>query len=154
MYDQLHKYVAHKLKQYYKDELDISDGLIPAHIFGNMWAQSWMDIADIVTPFPNMSKIDIDAAFAENNYTILDLFRRADEFYQSLGLHPMSICYNETAGAMIRKPTDGREVLCHASAWDFCDGETFRYDITVYTQLTYFINNIHLQIKNVYSTDV
>lgn len=126
LYNELHKYVGRKLKRHYGDKLDISDGLIPVHILGNMWAQSWMEIVDILTPFSNVSKVDVDAAFKENNYTILDLFRRADEFYQSLGLNPMGICYNETAGAMIRKPTDGREVLCHASAWDFCDGHTFR----------------------------
>lgn len=128
LYNELHKYIGHKLKQYYGEKLDISDGLIPAHIFGNMWAQNWMKIIDIVTPFPNVSQTNVDAIFKEHNYTILDLFRKADEFYQSLGLHPMGICYNETTGAMIQKPKDGRDVVCHASAWDFCDKHTFRYE--------------------------
>lgn len=26
----------------------------------------------------------------------------------------------------MEKPTDGRELTCHASAWDFCDGRDFR----------------------------
>lgn len=128
LYNELHKYVGNKLKQRFGDKIDLSDGLLPAHVLGNMWAQSWGNIAEFVRPFPNVSKVDVNKAFREQGYTVLDLFKKSDEFYQSLGMESMEICYNETAGAMINKPTDGREVLCHASAWDFCDGKTFRYD--------------------------
>lgn len=126
LYNELHKYVASKLKKRYGEKLDLTDGMIPAHIFGNMWAQSWENLADLVRPFPNATKTDVDAALKQQHYTVLDLFRKSDEFYQSLGLQPMGMCYNESAGAMIRRPTDGREVLCHASAWDFCNGHDFR----------------------------
>lgn len=126
LYTELHKYISNKLKERYGDKLDISDGLIPAHVLGNMWAQSWGNIAGLVQPFPNVSKLDVDATLIKQNYTVLDLFKKSDEFYQSLGLVPMGMCYNESAGSMISKPTDGREVLCHASAWDFCDKQTFR----------------------------
>lgn len=34
LYDELHKYVAKKLKQKYGDKLNITDGLIPAHVLG------------------------------------------------------------------------------------------------------------------------
>lgn len=34
LYEELHKYVSKKLKEFYGDELDISDGLIPAHVLG------------------------------------------------------------------------------------------------------------------------
>ncbi|KAJ8918902.1 hypothetical protein NQ315_016804 [Exocentrus adspersus] len=126
LYTELHKYVGRKLKQRYGDKLDVSDGLIPAHVFGNMWAQSWGNLADLVMPFPNITKMDVDAALKEQGYTVLKLFQTADEFYQSMGLFPMGVCYNESAGAMINRPNDGREVVCHASAWDFCDGKTYR----------------------------
>lgn len=127
LYNELHKYVANKLKQRFGDKLDVSDGLLPAHILGNMWAQSWANIGDLVKPFPNVTKVDVNKALKEQGYTVLDLFKTSDNFYQSMGLEPMGMCYNETSGALINKPTDGREVLCHASAWDFCDGKTFRY---------------------------
>ena len=29
---------------------------------------------------------------------------------------------------MLEKPADGRDVVCHASAWDFNDGRDFRYE--------------------------
>lgn len=126
LYNELHKYVANRLKQRFGDKLDLSDGLLPSHILGNMWAQAWGNIGQLVKPFPNVTKVDVTKALKEQGYTVLDLFRKSDEFYQSLGLEPMGMCYNESAGAMINKPNDGREVLCHASAWDFCDGKTVR----------------------------
>ena len=30
------------------------------------------------------------------------------------------------AGSIIEKPADGRELTCHASAWDFYNGKDFR----------------------------
>lgn len=30
------------------------------------------------------------------------------------------------AESMLEKPSDGREVVCHASAWDFYNGKDFR----------------------------
>nr|CAH7715323.1 unnamed protein product [Callosobruchus chinensis] len=126
LYNELHKYVGNKLKDRYGDKLEMKDGLLPAHVFGNMWAQSWEHLRDLVEPFPKAGQMNVDAQMKKQGYTILEMFKKSDEFYQSLGLFPMEMCYNETAGAMIRKPTDGREVLCHASAWDFCDKKTFR----------------------------
>nr|CAI5847698.1 unnamed protein product [Callosobruchus analis] len=126
LYNELHKYVGNKLKDRYGDKLDMKDDLLPAHVFGNMWAQSWEHLRDLVEPFPKAGQMDVDAQMKKQGYTVLEMFKKSDEFYQSLGLFPMEMCYNESAGSMIRKPTDGREVLCHASAWDFCDKKTFR----------------------------
>ena len=30
------------------------------------------------------------------------------------------------AGSIIEKPADGRDLTCHASAWDFYNGKDFR----------------------------
>lgn len=93
---------------------------------GNMWAQSWISLSDFVKPYPEASEVDVTSQLVANNYTVLKMFQTANEFYMSMGLEDNSISYNVSAGAMIEKPTDGREVLCHASAWDFCDKENFR----------------------------
>ncbi|EFA05307.1 angiotensin-converting enzyme [Tribolium castaneum] len=143
LYLELHKYVGSKLKERFGDKLDDSDGLLPAHLFGNMWAQEWNNIAQLVKPFPNASKIDVDKALIEQKYTILDLFQTSDNFYKSLGLIPSDICYNTSAGAMIEKPTDGREVLCHASAWDFCDGKNYRIKMCTEVNFEDFITIHH-----------
>lgn len=125
LYNQLHKYVANKLKERYGDKIDISDGMIPAHVTGNMWAQHWGYLSSLVRPYPNASSLDVDKALKDQNYTVLKIFETANEFYLSLGLEDCSISYNVSAGAVIEKPPD-RDILCHASAWDFCNGEDYR----------------------------
>lgn len=91
-----------------------------------MWAQSWVNLKSLVTPFPEAGTVDVTSEMEAQGYTVLKMFEMSDEFYQSLGLESNAISYNVTAGAMIEKPTDGREVVCHASAWDFCDKQNFR----------------------------
>lgn len=52
------------------------------------------------------------------------MFEESDRFFTSLGLIPMpQEFWNKS---MIEKPTDGREVVCHASAWDFYNRKDFR----------------------------
>ena len=53
------------------------------------------------------------------------MFRTAEEFFVSLGLRPMSEEFWNYS--MIERPSDGREVVCHASAWDFKHGNDTRY---------------------------
>lgn len=90
-----------------------------------MWAQTWINVAHLVKPFPNASQVDVTKELQERNYTPLKMFQTADEFYESLGLESNSMSYDVHSGAMIEKPLD-REVLCHGSAWDFCNGKDFR----------------------------
>ena len=50
-YEELHAYVRFKLSQKYAE---VKDGQpIPAHVLGNMWAQSWTNIYDLVAPYPS-----------------------------------------------------------------------------------------------------
>lgn len=57
------------------------------------------------------------------NYTALQMFRTAEEFFKSLGLKPMPQTFWDKS--MIVKP-EGRDVVCHASAWDFYNQKDFR----------------------------
>lgn len=52
------------------------------------------------------------------------MFRVSEEFFTSLGLLEMPSEFWEKS--MLEKPTDGREVVCHASAWDFYNRKDFR----------------------------
>ena len=49
-YEELHAYVRFKLRKRYPSMEE--KGPIPAHLLGNMWAQSWVNIYDLVVPFP------------------------------------------------------------------------------------------------------
>ncbi|KAK4880643.1 hypothetical protein RN001_008789 [Aquatica leii] len=134
LYDELHLYVLNKLKLKYGNQFDAVDGLIPAHLLGNMWAQNWMHISDLVLPFLNETTIDVTSALKKQGYTPWQMFQTADKFYQSIGLDPCNMSYNVTAGAMIEKPKN-RHVICHASAWDFHNGRDFR--IKMCTRVTF-----------------
>lgn len=90
-----------------------------------MWAQSWINLASLVVPYPDVESIDVTSALVDQDYSVDDMFNKADEFYVLLGLDSASESFGNEA--MIERPTDGRDVVCHASAWDFYDQETFRY---------------------------
>ncbi|EFX86561.1 hypothetical protein DAPPUDRAFT_307858 [Daphnia pulex] len=121
-YQQMHAYVRAKLGETYKDQIT-EDGLIPAHLLGNMWAQSWEHIYPLVVPFPEKASIDVTEQMKQQGYTPLKMFQISDEFFTSLGLIPMPPEFWKES--LLEKPKD-REVVCHASAWDFCNGKDFR----------------------------
>ena len=56
-------------------------------------------------------------------YDAQRMFELSDEFFASLGLIPMPPEFWEHS--MITKPED-RDVVCHASAWDFYNRVDFR----------------------------
>jgi peptidyl-dipeptidase A len=58
IYKKLHTYVRMKLRKQYANKMP-TDGTIPAHLLGNMWAQEWGNILDLVAPFPNKKSLDI-----------------------------------------------------------------------------------------------
>ncbi|XP_044303199.1 angiotensin-converting enzyme isoform X2 [Varanus komodoensis] len=124
LYFHLHAYVRRALyKKYGKDHINLR-GPIPAHLLGNMWAQSWANIFDLVMPFPNAAKVDATPAMKRQGWTPKKMFEQSDSFFQSLGLIPMPPEFWEKS--MLEKPADGREVVCHASAWDFYNRRDFR----------------------------
>lgn len=47
-----------------------------------------------------------------------------ERFFTSLGFESLPETFWNLS--IIEKPTDGREMTCHASAWDFCDSKDFR----------------------------
>lgn len=56
-------------------------------------------------------------------YNATFMFKVAEEFFTSLGLEPMPQEFWDES--MLEKP-EGREVVCHASAWDFYNRKDFR----------------------------
>ncbi|KAK3699415.1 hypothetical protein QZH41_018576 [Actinostola sp. cb2023] len=114
LYQELHAYVRHQLhKKYPKIS---SDGPIEAHLLGNMWAQDWSEIYDIVTPFPKVSPLDVTPSLAKQQYTPKKMFELAQSFFVSIGLEAMPASFWEKS--VLSKPVN-RSIVCHASAWGF-----------------------------------
>ncbi|KAM4692070.1 angiotensin-converting enzyme [Rhinophrynus dorsalis] len=123
LYLNLHAYVRRALYKKYGEKRINLNGPIPAHLLGNMWAQSWSNIFDLVVPYPNAAQVDATPAMVAQKWTAKRMFEESDSFFQSLGLIPMPQEFWDKS--MIEKPTD-REVVCHASAWDFYNRKDFR----------------------------
>ncbi|GBP18262.1 Angiotensin-converting enzyme [Eumeta japonica] len=123
LYQQMHAYVRKRLRDKYGDHVVSARGPIPAHLLGNMWAQTWNNIESFTRPYPDKPEVDITQAMKDQNYTALKMFQMSDEFFRSLNLTAMPELFWKNS--IIEKPAD-REIVCHASAWDFYDGEDFR----------------------------
>jgi peptidyl-dipeptidase A len=53
LYDELHCFVRARLAQKYGSQVVPDAGPIPADLLGNMWAQEWNNIFDLVVPYPH-----------------------------------------------------------------------------------------------------
>jgi peptidyl-dipeptidase A len=124
LYEKLHCFVGKKLRaKYGKDKVPVGKPL-PAHLLGNMWAQQWDGIYDIVEPFPNQGSLDVDAKLrakfekGEKDKKTLDakgMVRVGESFFTSLGLDPLPQTFWDRS--LFQRPKQ-RDVVCHASAWD------------------------------------
>ncbi|XP_060075095.1 angiotensin-converting enzyme-like [Ylistrum balloti] len=123
LYENLHAYVRRKLINKYGKQYFPDNGHIPAHLFGNMWSQEWINIYDLVEPYPEATSVNITAKMIEKGYNITYMYRVAEEFFTSIGFEAMPESF--WTKSMLEKPAD-RDVVCHASAWDFYDGKDFR----------------------------
>ncbi|CAK1546002.1 unnamed protein product [Leptosia nina] len=124
LYEQIHAYVRRHLRLKYGDDVVPAKGPIPAHLLGNIWAQTWSGVEKFTKPFPDKPDVDVTDALVKQNYTPLKFFEMSEDFFKSLNLSGMPELFWERS--IIEKPNDGRDMVCHASAWDFFDGEDFR----------------------------
>ncbi len=115
LYDGLHCYVRDKLVDHYGADKVPADGPIPAHLLGNMWAQSWGNIYPLVAAEGNEQGYDLTKLLEEQNYTPLKMVKTAEGFFTSLGFDPLPESFYERS--LITEPRD-RDVQCHASAWN------------------------------------
>lgn len=123
LYDQLHCYVRTGLNEEYGDDVVPLDKPIRADLLGNMWAQSWGNVYDMVAPENAGDGVDITKLLEENNFTVIDMVKTAEDFFVSMGFEPLPQTFWERS--LFVKPAD-REVACHASAWDVDNKEDLR----------------------------
>ena len=115
LYLALHAYVRRRLGEIYGPELVPPRGPIPAHLLGNMWAQSWEPLLPALSPPDHRPAFDLTAILLERKTTPEEMVRYAERFFGSLGFEPLPPTFWDRS--MLVRPRD-REVVCHASAWD------------------------------------
>ena len=81
-YQQLHAYVRRKLRENYGKHYPSThnNSLIPAHLLGNMWAQNWENIYDLVAPYPNIKQTNLTQILLEKNFSAIKMFHVCFEF--------------------------------------------------------------------------
>jgi len=128
LYDELHCYVRAGLNEQYGDEVVPLDQPIRADLLGNMWAQSWGNVYDLVKPEGEAPKVDITALMAKADYDEIKMVKVSEKFFTSLGFDPLPGTFWERS--LFVKPKD-REVVCHASAWNIDDQDDIRIKMCI-----------------------
>ena len=115
LYLSLHAYVRWQLRKTYGADVVPEKGPIPAHLLGNMWAQTWGNVYPLVAPKDADPGFDLTAILKERKVDERGMVRYGEAFFTSLGFAPLPASFWERS--LFTKPRD-REVVCHASAWD------------------------------------
>lgn len=124
LYVQLHCYTRSKLNEKYGAAVQARTGPIRADLLGNMWAQEWGNIYDVVAPKgAGDLGFDVTDLLTAKGYDPVKMVRAGESFYTSLGLAPLPETFWKKS--QIVKPRD-REVVCHASAWDVDNKDDLR----------------------------
>jgi peptidyl-dipeptidase A len=158
LYRELHAYVRFKLIQKYGAAAERPDGMIPAYLLGNMWAQEWGNIYDIVAPAQVGSQTgykmyDLEAALKQQIGPVSELeagkkmARYGEGFFTSLGFEPLPPTFWERSQFI--KPRD-RDVICHASAWDVDYDQDLRIKMCIKVDADNFTTVHHEEGHNFY----
>jgi len=114
LYDSLYVYTRAQLSKKYGTQLVPGDGLIPAHLLGNMWSQEWNNIYELLKPAQTDIGYDLTDILKRKNTDPKQMVRYGETFFTSLGFEALPATFWERS--LFTKPQD-REVVCHASAW-------------------------------------
>jgi peptidyl-dipeptidase A len=128
LYVKLHAYTRMRLREKYGASVVPANGPIPAHLTGNMWAQSWDNIYDVLEPKNAAKNFDLTEKLKERKLNEIEMVRYGERFFQSLGFAPLPKTFYERS--LFVKPQD-REVVCHASAWDVDNDEDLRIKMCI-----------------------
>jgi peptidyl-dipeptidase A len=178
LYRELHTYVRNRLIAKYGKAADRPDGLIPAQLLGNMWAQEWGNIYDIVGPTdPKLAQfkpVDLESALkkqiAERDPAAAPAFASGTDLSSDAGhaaqlaaaqdmVHYGENFFTSLGFAPLPKtfwersqfvhPRD-REVVCHASAWDLDSVDDLRVKMCIEVNEDYFTTVHHELGHNFY----
>lgn len=129
LYDDLHCYTRTKLNEKYGDAVQPATGPIRADLLGNMWAQEWGNIYDVVAPAgAGDIGYDVTELLKAKDYDPIKMVKTGEAFFSSLGFAPLPETFWQRSQFV--KPAD-REVVCHASAWDVDNKDDIRIKMCI-----------------------
>ena len=128
LYESLHAYVRGRLAAHYGTSAVKPDGLIPAHLLGNLWAQQWGNIYELVAPKGLPSGYDLTRLLEAKKVDARGMVRYGEGFFSSLGFAALPKTFWDRS--LFTKPRD-REVVCHASAWTIDNKDDIRLKMCI-----------------------
>ena len=148
LYDELHTYVRSNLNKKYGEGVQAKTGPIRADLLGNMWAQEWGDIYDLVAPSGSGDiGYDIGELLTAKKIDEVGMVKIGEGFFSSLGFEPLPASFYERSQFV--KPRD-REVVCHASAWDLDNKDDLRIKMCIKINTNDFVTVHHELGHNYY----
>lgn len=128
LYLSLHTYVRSQLVKKYGPQAVPPSGPIPAHLLGNIWAQDWTNIIDLLEVPGAGSGADLTPVLQQKKIDDQEMVRYGERFFTSLGFDALPKTFWERS--LFVRPRD-REVVCHASAWDVDNQEDVRLKMCI-----------------------
>ncbi|MFP3942189.1 MAG: M2 family metallopeptidase [Acidobacteriota bacterium] len=147
LYEALHCYVRGELSERYGPDVVRPDGMIPAHVLGNMWAQTWSNVYPLVAPEAGEPVYDLTEILREEGFDAREMVKSGERFFTSLGFEPLPETFWERS--LFTKPAD-RDVVCHASAWDVDQVDDLRIKMCIDVDEEDFITVHHELGHNFY----
>jgi len=148
LYVSLHTYARKKLREHYGADVVPATGPIPAHLLGNMWAQSWGNIYPLLAPADADPGYDLTAILqARKEVTEREMVRIGEGFFTSVGFDPLPQTFWDRS--LFTKPAD-RDVVCHASAWDLDNQDDLRIKMCIEINAEDFVTIHHELGHNFY----
>ncbi|KAJ8958091.1 hypothetical protein NQ317_019001 [Molorchus minor] len=86
LYKHLLTYVRRKLLKKYGPNVIREDGPLPAQVLGNIWAQDWSNIADVVLPYFWVQKYGVTSEMLHQGFTPLRKVISSGKRSQSVGI--------------------------------------------------------------------
>jgi peptidyl-dipeptidase A len=152
-YMELQAYVRTRLIQRYGAAAQREDGMIPAHLLGNMWAQEWGNVYDLVAPSTAPKTFDLAAALKAKignvtpKQSAVAMVKYGEAFYVSLGFEKLPETLWQRS--MLVRPAD-RDVQCHPSAWDVDGDRDVRLKMCIHVAADDFVAVHHELGHNYY----
>ena len=148
LYVELHCFARAGLNRRYGDAVQSANGPIRADLLGNLGAQEWGNIYDVVAPANSAPPAyDLTRLLEQAHYTPDRIIHTAEGFFTSLGFAPLPATF--WTRSMITQPRD-REVICHASAWDLDNREDLRVKMCTRVNADDFVTAHHELGHNFY----